>query len=146
MRNDDTLKRGRPEDTVKQPMLFLIGYRSGLQGVLYMLSGHTEQAGFAAEIEGRADPLTCCFLTQWGRPWSHGNGLSYWVEQTLVERKEFYPPERTLLATGITEAIMDSAFRKGARVDTPYLDVRYRAQRESRFMRGPLPPYDRIRV
>jgi hypothetical protein len=24
--------------------------------------------------------------------------------------------------------------------------VRYRAQRESRFMRGPLPPYDRIRV
>src|ERR1051326_8405294 len=55
---------------------------SRLQGVVYMLTGETEQAGFAAEIEGRADPAVCCFLTQWGRPWSHGNGFSYWVEQT----------------------------------------------------------------
>lgn len=145
MRHDDSLKRGRIEDTVKQPLLFLFGYRSGLEGVIYMLSGHTEQAGFAAEIEGRADPAVCSMVTQWGRPWSHGNGLSYWVERTIVEGKEFYPPERTLLATGATEAIMDSSYRKGAKVDTPHLDVKYRAQRESRFMRGPLPPYDRVR-
>lgn len=146
MRHDDTLKRGKPEDIVKDPYLFLVGYRSGFTGVLYMLTGFTEQAGFAAEIEGRADPAVCCFLTQWGRPWSHGNGLSYWVERTLVERKEFYPPERTLLSTGIIEAVMDSSFQHGRKVETPHLDVRYRAQRESRFMRGPLPPYDRIRV
>jgi hypothetical protein len=71
--------------------------------------------------------------------------LSYWVEQTIVQGKEFYPPERTLLATEAIEAIMDSSFQRGRKVDTPHLDVRYRAQ-ESRFMRGPLPPYDRIRV
>ena len=146
MRHDDTLKRGRIENNVKQPLLFLVGYRSGLQGVVYMLSGQTEQAGFAAEIEGRSEPVACCFLTQWGRPWSHGNGLSYWVEQTIVQGKEFYPPERMLLATGAIEAVMDSSFQRGRKVDTPHLDVRYRAQRESRFMRGPLPPYDRIRV
>jgi hypothetical protein len=146
MRHDDTLKRGRIQNNVKQPLLFLIGYRSGLQGVIYMLSGQTEQAGFAAEIEGRSEPVACCFLTQWGRPWSHGNGLSYWVEQTIVQGKEFYPPERTLLATGAIEAIMDSSFQRGRRVDTPHLDVLYRAQKDSRFMRGPLPPYDRIRV
>ena len=57
----------------------------------------------------------------------------------------FYPPERTLLATGVIEAVMDSAFQNGRKVETPHLDVRYRAQRESRFMRGPLPPYDRVR-
>jgi hypothetical protein len=146
MRHDDTLKRGRPEDVVNNPHLFLIGYRSGFVGVLYMLTGFTEQAGFAAEIEGKADPAVCCFLTQWGRPWSHGNGLSYWVERTIVEHKEFYPPERTLLTTGIIEAIMDSSFQHGRKVETPHLDVRYKAQRESRFMRGPLPPYDRVRV
>jgi len=146
MRHDDTLKRGKPEDVVKEPSLFLIGYRSGLVGVLYMLTGFTEQAGFAAEIEGRSDPAVCCFLTQWGRPWSHGNGLSYWVERTIVDHKEFYPPERTLLATGVIEAIMDSSFQQGRKVETPHLEVRYRAQRESRFMRGPMPPYDRIRV
>ena len=145
MRHDDTLTRGRLEDNVKNPILFLLRYRSGLEGVIYMLSGQTEQAGFAAEIEGKADPAVCCFLTQWGRPWSHGNGLSYWVEQTIAQGKEFYPPERTLLATGIIEAVMDSAFDKGRKVETPHLDVRYRAQRESRFMRGALPPYDRVR-
>jgi hypothetical protein len=111
-----------------------------------MLTGFTEQAGFAAEIEGRSDPAVCCFLTQWGRPWSHGNGLNYWVERTIVEHREFYPPERTLLATGIIEAIMDSSFQQGRKVETPHLDVRYRAQRESRFMRGPMAPYDRVRV
>ncbi|MBK9166155.1 MAG: hypothetical protein IPM24_01685 [Bryobacterales bacterium] len=146
MRHDDTLSRGRVEDTVKQPLLFLLGYRSGLQGVLYLLNGHTQQAGFAAEIEGQADRAVCCFRTQWGRPWSHGNGLNYWVERTIVERKEFYPPERTLLVTGALEALMDSSFLGGRRVSTPHLDIRYRAQRESRFMRGPLPPYDRVRI
>lgn len=146
MRHDDTLKRGRPEDNVKQPLLFLLRYRNGLEGVIYMLSGQTEQAGFAAEVEGRAEPAACCFLTQWGRPWSHGNGLSYWVEQTIVQKREFYPPERTLLATGVTEALMDSSFQGGRRVETPHLDVRYRAQRESLFMKGPLPPYDRVRI
>ena len=146
MRHDDTLKRGRLEENVKQPLLFLLGYRSGLQGVVYMLTGQTEQAGFAAEIEGRAEPAVCCFLTQWGRPWSHGNGLSYWVEQTIVQGKEFYPPERTLLATGAIEALMNSSFHGGRKEETPHLDVRYRAQRQSLFMRGPLPPYDRIRV
>jgi hypothetical protein len=146
MRHDDTLARGRMEDNVKQPLLFLLGHRSGLPGVVYMLSGQTQQAGFAAEIEGREEPAACCFLTQWGRPWSHGNGLSYWVEQTIRQGREFYPPERTLLVTGVLEALMDSSFDGGRKVDTPHLDVRYRAQRESRFMRGPLPPYDLIRV
>ena len=145
MRHDDTLTRGRLEDNVKKPILFLLRYRSGLEGVIYMLSGQTKQAGFAAEVEGKAGPAVCCFLTQWGRPWSHGNGLSYWVEQTIAQGKEFYPPERTLLATGVIEALMDSSFEKGRKVETPHLDVQYRAQRESRFMRGPLPPYDRVR-
>lgn len=146
MRYDDSLKRGRVEENVDQPCLFLLGYRSGLVGVIYMVTGHTQQAGFAAEIEGQTQPAVCSYITQWGRPWSHGNGLSYWVEQTILQNKEFYPPERTLLSTGAIEALMTSSFRKGERVETPHLNVRYRAQKASLFMRGPLPPYDRVRV
>ena len=66
--------------------------------------------------------------------------------EMILQTKEFYPPERTLLATGAIEALMDSSFKKGEKVETPHLNVRYRAQRESLFMRGPLPPYDRVRV
>ena len=106
-----------------------LGYEAGneLVGVLYMLTGFTEQAGFAAEIEGRPDPAVCCFLTQWGRPWSHGNGLSYWVERTLTERKEFYPPERTLLATGISRIGRNAGrvvFRGDRAAMRAYLDER----------------------
>jgi hypothetical protein len=146
LRHDDSLKHGALESIVTEPMLFLTGYRSGLLGVMYMLNGMTERAGFAAEIDGKSDPVSCSMILQWGRPWSHGNGLSYYVERTMVEGREFYPPERTLLATGITEAIMDSAFQGGKRIATPHLNVRYRAQRESLFMKGPLPPYDRVRM
>ncbi len=146
LRHDDSVKRGTIEENVKQPIVFLLGYSSGLLGVVYLLSGHTQQAGFAARIEGQREPAACSFLTQWGRPWSHGNGLSYWVEQTIRQAKEFYPPERTLLVTGALEALMDSSFAGGRKVETPHLNVRYRAQAESRFMRGPLPPYDRVRV
>ena len=63
-----------------------------------------------------------------------------------MQGKEFYPPERTLLTTGMIASIMDSSFQGGRKMETPHLNVRYRAQRESLFMRGPLPPYDRIRV
>ena len=61
MRHDDSLKRGRVEDNVNQPLLFLLGYRSGLLGVMYMLTGQTQQAGFAAEIEGQSQPAVCSF-------------------------------------------------------------------------------------
>ncbi|MFN0166114.1 MAG: hypothetical protein ACKV22_06755, partial [Bryobacteraceae bacterium] len=40
MRNDDSLTP-LPLEEVKDPMLFLLGYRSGLVGVLYLLNGKT---------------------------------------------------------------------------------------------------------
>jgi hypothetical protein len=36
-----------------------------------------------------------------------------------------YPVERTLLTTGILDAIMTSKAEKNRAVDTPHLDIRY---------------------
>ena len=41
-----------------------------------------------------------------------------------------YPPERTLLATGIIDAVMNSRYEGHRVVETPYLDVAYESYDE----------------
>ncbi len=36
-----------------------------------------------------------------------------------------YPPERTLLTTGLIDAAMNSRYEGHCKVDTPYLDITY---------------------
>jgi len=57
-------------------------------------------------------------------------------EKFFETGKAPYPVERTLLTTGILDAVMDSHHRRGARVETADLDVRYAAPADSGFARG----------
>jgi hypothetical protein len=46
-----------------------------------------------------------------------------------------YPVERTLLTSGVLIAAVTSLHRNGVSVDTPELDVRYTAPKESTYWR-----------
>lgn len=46
-----------------------------------------------------------------------------------------YPIERTLLVSGILESCLTSKIQDHASVQTPHLDVQYRAPKESQFAR-----------
>jgi hypothetical protein len=58
------------------------------------------------------------------------------LEKFFEDKRAPYPVERTLLTTGILDAALRSHELKGARVETPELDVRYTAPADSGFARG----------
>jgi len=130
---------GSMKDNAKRPILFLLEYRSGLAAAIYMLNGHIDDCGFSADIQGAAEPASTLIWLQNGRPYSHFSSLTHYIEELITSGREPYPVERTLLTTGALAALMDSSFRGGRRLETPHLDVSYRARRESLFNRGAVP-------
>ncbi len=134
---------GSPRDVVKKPMLFVLEYTSGLEGAVYLLNGLIEQAVFAATLRGAAEPLSTQIWLQPSRPFSHFSGLAHYIEQMIVTGRPAYPVERTLLTTGALAALMDSSYQGHRRLETPHLNVSYRAPKESLFSRGPVPAADR---
>ena len=136
-------KPGSPQDNVKQPVLFLLEYTSGLEGAVYLLNGLIEQAVFAATIRSVAEPVATELWLQPTRPFSHFSGLVHYIEQMIVTGTPAYPVERTLLTTGALAALMDSCYQGHRRLETPHLNVNYRAPKESLFSRGPVPAANR---
>jgi hypothetical protein len=135
-------KPGNARDNVKSPSVFAIRYRDGLEAAVFILNGHIEDFNFAADIEGRAEPAATLMWLQPGRYYAHFSTLTHYIEELVLNRKEPYPVERTLLTTGILAAAMDSAYQKGKALDTPHLDVRYRAPKASLYNRGAVPPLE----
>jgi hypothetical protein len=61
------------------------------------------------------------------------NPLVHHIERMIIEGKAPYPVERTLLTSGMTIAAVDSLHQGGSVIDTPQMEVRYTAPKESLF-------------
>ena len=120
-------KPGRPEDNCKKPIAFLIEYASGLRGSVLMLSGHTAEKLFAAQVAGKRKPIGVNFRLQDGFPSSHFIALVEGIDRMFTTGKPSWPVERTLLTTGILDAALTSHFDNGRRLETPHLAVSYPA-------------------
>lgn len=121
---------------VVPPTAFLIEYRDGTRGTILLLNGHQRDFVFAAKVKGEARPASCLFCLP-APP-----GARFFDAQVANLEKFFetgrapYPAERTLLTTGVLDAAMTSHEKKGERVETPELDVKYVAPADSGFLRG----------
>jgi hypothetical protein len=127
---------GRPagelHQLVRDPALFVIDYNDGLRAACYLLNGAVSNWAFACRRQN-AQRIDSCHIgptERGGRPLPHFDGLVYCIEQMFVTGTPMYPVERTLLSTGILAFLFESK-RKGARVDTPELNVKYRAAERS---------------
>jgi hypothetical protein len=118
------------------PTAFLVEYRDGTRGTVLLLNGHHRDFVFAARIKGESKPASCLFCLPAPPGARFFDAQVTQIEKFFETGKAPYPVERTLLTTGTLDSVMDSHSRKGARIETPELDVRYTAPADSGFMRG----------
>ena len=57
------------------------------------------------------------------------------IEELFETGRAPYPVERTLLVSGVLESCLTSSFEGQKRMETPHLDVRYQAPRQSQHTR-----------
>lgn len=126
---------GRPEDIVKQPVALFFEYNDGFRASILMLGGMVNENLVALRVKGRKEPqATLCYV-----PIENSNNFSPFVDaiaRMFITGKTDYPVERTLLTTGATAFLMESAYKGQQRIETPMLNIKYRAPRNSYFAHG----------
>ncbi|MEZ5367323.1 MAG: hypothetical protein R2748_34530 [Bryobacterales bacterium] len=128
------LPKGRMEEHCKNPALFILRYRDGLEACAYMLNNYVYRWDFAAEVDGRI------VGTHFGqvpetRDLPHFDGLTWCIEELFVTGKSVRPIERTLLVTGALAFAFESREKK-RRIETPQLAIRYEAPEHDYFQRS----------
>ncbi len=115
---------------------FLIEYRDGTRGTVLLLNGHVWDFTFGGKVRGESRPQSCLFRLPAPPGARFFDAQVAALERFFEEKQAPYPPERTLLTTGILDAAMHSNQLRGARIETPELDLHYAAPADSGFARG----------
>jgi hypothetical protein len=123
--------------------VFLIEYRDGFRAAVAMLNGwlHEGDGGaftFAGKLKGRERPVSTHFYLQQPDPFAHFAWLVKAIDSMVQTGHPPYPVERTLLTTGVLDAVMTSRAEKHRRVETPHLAIQYRPT-DYGFATGPVP-------
>src|SRR5262249_44580214 len=103
---------------------YLIEYRDGLKGAGVITSGWTKEFAFAC-LQKKGDIAANCVRLDDGLTSLHFAYLVKAIEFTVHTGLPAYPVERTLLTTGVLDALMHSLADKGKRIETPHLAIRY---------------------
>jgi hypothetical protein len=122
---------------IKMPVAYQYEHEDGLKSTMLLMSGLVRDFNFAARLDNGI------LSTQMYLPMPDGrttlanffSPLVNGMEQMFLTGKPYYPVERTLLTTGLTAAGVDSLHAGEKRLETPHLNIRYQATRESTFWR-----------
>jgi hypothetical protein len=114
----------------KEAGVFLIEYRDGLTAAVAMLNGYVHEGDggafvFAGQLKGEETPRATQFYLQQPDPFAHFAELLKAIESLIHTQHAPYPVERTLLTTGILDAVMTSKHLGGKRIETPHLKIAY---------------------
>jgi hypothetical protein len=115
---------------------FLIEYRDGSRGTVLLLNGHVQDFTFAGRVKGEAKPASCLFLLPPPPGSKYFDALTWNIEKLLESGTPPYPVQRSLLTTGVLDALMASHARRDDRMETVELEVQYAAPADSGFLHG----------
>ncbi|WP_439627403.1 hypothetical protein [Gemmata sp.] len=107
-----------------------VEYRDGLRAFVVVLNGwfHEGDGGafiFAGQRKGADKPDACQFYLQQPDPFAHFAELTKAIDSMVRTGHAAYPVERTLLTTGVLDAVMTSHHANGKRIETPHLAIKY---------------------
>jgi hypothetical protein len=106
-------------------VVYLIEYRDGLKAAVAMRTSVAKEFSFACRIKGEPKVAATTMRLDEESPYTHFSHLLKAIEHTVHTGKPAYPVERTLLTTGVLDALMHSLAEKGTRIETPHLAIRY---------------------
>jgi hypothetical protein len=132
-RPQDLVHSGELEQLVKEPTAYLIEYRDGLRATLLMLNGAVQDYTFACRVRGLPNIVSTQFLLPPTPNVAYSTCLMNKVEEMIASGQAPYPVQRTLLVSGILDLCLESKVRRNQRLDTPQLNVKYRAAVASQF-------------
>ena len=128
---------GPVRENVLKPQAVLVEYLDGTRGAVLNLIEQTSEFAFAANIEGRAEPLSSCFYLPAPPGARFFDPLMYNIEKFFASGTPPYPVERTLLTSTMTDLATLSQHQGGQVITNPALAVKYSAPADSGFFRGP---------
>jgi hypothetical protein len=112
--------------------LWLIDYRDGLRAAIPMPNGWIYEGDggafyFATRVQGQPRPIATQFYQQLDDPFGHFDYQVRAIESLVRTGHSPVPVERTLLTTGMLEALLISQAENHRVVETPHLAVKYQA-------------------
>ena len=124
---------GMPLQTLRQigtepevtPHCLLLQYKDGFRAAVLKLGHNSKRWNFACRLKRHPTVHATSFYVG---PWENRclfKSLSHSIQHHFIHGKPPYPPERTLLATGILEASMKSRSQSGKAIATPHLEFAY---------------------
>ena len=127
---------GRPEDYAELPVACLLEYNDGFRGAALALDSITTwEYVVAVQLDGQPEPhATRCFI-----PIENSNNFSplvHSIARMFETGRPSNPVERTLLTSGALAFLMESWHQGQRRIETPMLDIRYRAPEKAYYARG----------
>ena len=135
-RTQDLLGNGELPRLVENPAAYFIERNDGLQTTLLMLNGAIGDYCFAARLKGVADPVSTQFFLPPTPNVTYSACLVAKIVEMIMTGVAPYPAERTLIVSGMLESCLTSRIQNHQRLETPHLQVEYRAPAESHHGRA----------
>lgn len=114
----------------KEAAVWIIEYLDGFKAAVAMLNGYIYEGEgapfiFAGRLKGEDKLRSCQFYLQQPDPFAHFAELLRGIEKMFLTNHPPYPIERTLLTSGILDALMSAHKAGSKRVETPHLKIAY---------------------
>jgi hypothetical protein len=134
-RTQDLVGNGELPKLVKNPAAYFIEHNDGLRTTLLMLNGAIKDFNFAARLKSMPGIQSTQFLLSPTPNVTYSACLVSKIEEMFATGKAPYPVERTLIVSGMLESCLTSRLEGQRRLETPHLQVRYRAPAQSQHAR-----------